>query len=125
MARAHARPRCEVGSGWEAAHIRTDLGQQDLGCSPSHTRDNIESFNRRLETGQPFSHLRAYALDRLVQIVNMRELLGDDEALVGSEVAGQRPLELWDLLAHAPASELSQRGWVVIPGDQAFEHLPR
>ena len=44
---------------------------------------------------------------------------------MGSKVASQRPLELGDLLAHAPASELGQRGWIGGPGYQAFEHLPR
>ena len=64
-------------------------------------------------------------LNRLVQIVNMRQLLGNEEALVGSESAGQRPLELRDLLAHAPTSKLGDSRRIGAPGHQAFQHLSR
>ena len=42
----------------------------------------------RLERGEPLGHLRADVLDSVVQIVNMRKLLGDHEALMGGEVTG-------------------------------------
>ena len=51
MTGAHACPGCEVACGWEAAHVCTDLGQQDLGGSAPHTGDNIQSLNRRHERG--------------------------------------------------------------------------
>jgi len=37
--------------------------------------EGVETFKRGLERGQPFGHLRAEAVDRLVQVVDMRELL--------------------------------------------------
>src|SRR5437899_12450869 len=65
VAGAHARPGGEVRRTGEASHIRTDLGQQDLGCAAAHARDGIQVGQRFVKRAQALSNFATDPLNRL------------------------------------------------------------
>src|SRR5215213_3958381 len=84
VARTHPRPRSQVPIGGEAAHVRADLGQYCLRRTPSHSRDRLQSLNCFSERAHPLSNLRTQLFDGLLEEVDVRQLLSDEEALVRS-----------------------------------------
>jgi hypothetical protein len=107
---------------WEAAHVGADLGQQDLSGAPSHPRNGVQVRNRRLHRAQPRSDLGACLLDRLIEEVQVGQLLGEQEPLVRAQPTGKRPLQLRELGAQPTASQLGQRSRVGIASDQPLQH---
>ena len=99
VARTHPRPRREVVSRREPLHVRADLGDQHFGRPLPDAGDGVQSRHRRGEGLGPGGDLRADLRDALIQEVEVVELLRHQEALVRSELADQRLLQLGNLLA--------------------------
>ncbi len=91
------------GNGREAAQVDADLGDEDLSDTPPHARDGIEQRHRLLKRAHTLPDLRTHPLKESIPEVDVHELLGNQEALMRLELAGQRLLQGRDLLAQAPA----------------------
>ena len=98
-----------MGSTGKAGQLRASLGDHDLGDAPSDTGDRLEYRSGLLFCFQTRGNLVADALDERLQALNVRQLLGDQKLLVRRKVAGERLLQLGDLLPHAPLCQLCQR----------------
>jgi hypothetical protein len=114
-----------VGRGGELAHVRADLGHDDLRCSSIDPWDGVQ---QRHLLGERADHLLdplAQHRDGLVQVVDVGQDLGDQQpVMVGAEPAGQRLPQRRQL---GPQPALGQRGQqlrVVGPGHQGFQHGP-
>src|SRR5215207_1491970 len=123
VARTHPRPRSQVPIGAEAAHVRADLGQYCLRRTPSHPRDCLQSLNCFSERTHPLGKLRTQLLDGLLEEVDVRQLLGHEEALVRSGTSPRSSLQLRDLRPQLPSSQLGHRRSVGRAVDQGLKHL--
>jgi hypothetical protein len=102
-ARERGEPR------WEAAHVRADLGDQNLGHAAADSGNRIHSFDDRVERADSLGDLGADAVDALVQCIVVRQLLGQQKALVGTCAAGNCPLKTGTLIPKAALSQVRQR----------------
>jgi hypothetical protein len=94
----------------EAAQIRADLGEHDFGRPPADAWDRLQPLQFSLKRAQPRSNLGAHSLQTGIEEVNVGELLGNQELLMRAELAGQRLLQLGDLLAQPPTGQLGELG---------------
>jgi hypothetical protein len=85
----------------EATHVRADLGDQDLGNAAPDTGDRIHSLDDWLEQADPLGNLGADAIDALVQRVAVRQLLGEQETLMGTHARIDSPLQAGALVPQA------------------------
>jgi hypothetical protein len=90
-----------AGAG-EATHVWAYFGQHDLGYASSNPRRRVEPLELRLKRAFTLTHLDVQSLVPLVQEVDVRQDLGDQEALMGAEASVQRALEQRQLLFHLP-----------------------
>jgi len=81
-----------VGRGGEPGHVEPDLGDDGLGSASTDARDGVEAIECVVKRVQPVLHLGVELFDELIQGVQMRQLLGEQEALVCSELADERAL---------------------------------
>ena len=93
------------GSG-KARQVRPQLRADDLRDASAYPWNRLESSQLGLIGKQAFGNLGTDLLDRRIQAVAMRQLLGYQEALVGAEVPHQGLLEFSHLLAHSPARQI-------------------
>ena len=78
-----------MGSGWEPAHVRADLGHDDLSGPPAHSRDRQQQPQQWRERGGHAGHRHAETPDRLVHLVDAGQHLGDQQPALGSKAALQ------------------------------------
>ena len=89
MARAHPRPGGQMLGTRKPGHIGPDFGQQDLRCALTHPRNAVQQGNRLVLGRQVLSSHRTNALDGFIQVIDLAELLGQQEPVVGCEIALQ------------------------------------
>jgi hypothetical protein len=75
---------------WEAARVRSELGQHHLGGQPPDARDRLQQLKLRLERAQPLLDLRRQRSDRLVEVVDVGEQVRDEQRVVAREAALER-----------------------------------
>jgi len=73
----------------EAPHIGSDLGENHLGQAPLDARNRLQALELRLKRAQALRDLLAQLRNGVLETVDMRELLLDEEAVVGGETALQ------------------------------------
>ena len=71
-----------LGTG-ETAHVRADLGDEDLGRPLPDPGDRVQEGNGLLLRRQPLVNFPTDALDGLVQVLQRAQVLGQQEAMVG------------------------------------------
>src|SRR5215216_8130563 len=120
ITRTHSSPGGQVPIRGEAAHVRADLGQYRLRCTPPHSRNRLQSLNCFSERAHPLGNLRTQLLYGLIEKVDVRQLLGDEEALVRSGASPQSPLQLRDLRPQLTHGQLGHCGRVRRALDQSF-----
>ena len=90
--------------------ISTPLwSDKHFGGASAPPANGIQQHHRLLNRAHPLRDLRTHPLNDLVKEIAVRQLLSHEEALLRLELAGERLLKLRDLLAQAPARQLSQR----------------
>ena len=110
--------------GGETAHVGADLGQQHLGGALVDAGDRVEQLELTGErAGQLLDPLRQ-RLDGLIEEVDLREHLPDEQRVVAGEATLERFSERGDLRAQRALGELGEHVWVVGAGDQRVEHPP-
>ena len=112
-----------VGGG-EPLHVRADLGDEDLRCPLPDTWDGVQPRHGRGERLGSGGDLGADLRDALIQEVKLSEVLRLQEALVRSEAANQRPLQLRDLLTQPPFGQCGELGRLGLPSDQGPQDSP-
>src|SRR5918995_2207564 len=120
VARTHPCPGGQVLIRGEAAHLGTNLGQYRFRRAPSHSRDRLQSLNCFSERAHPLGNLRAQPFDGLLKEVDVRQLLGNEKALVRSETSPKSLLQLRDLRSQLPSGQLSHLSSVRRALDQSF-----
>ena len=79
---------------WKAEHVGADLGQEHLDGALADAGDGVQTDDLVLKRAEPLGNLLAELIDQFVESVQMRQLLGQQKALVCLELAPERTLEL-------------------------------
>jgi len=80
-----------VGGGGELAHVRADLGHDDLRCPSVDPGDGVQQRHLLGVGSDQLLDPRREGGDGLVQVVDVGQDLGDQQpVMVGPEPAGQR-----------------------------------
>jgi hypothetical protein len=67
----------------EARHIGSDFGEQDLGRAWAHPRNGIQERDRLLLRDEVLINGSTDAVNRLIQIIDLAEVLRHKEAVMG------------------------------------------
>jgi hypothetical protein len=87
-----------MGRGGELAHVRADLGQDDLGGTAVDPGDGVQQRHLLNERGDHLLDPRRKRGDGLVQVVDVGQDLGDQQpVMVGPEPTGQGLPQRWQL----------------------------
>src|SRR6185312_12295839 len=105
--RAHTRPRRQVTSTGKSAHVPAGFGPQDFCRAPVHSGNGIEPGDLLLKRAQSLLDLVAEPFDSSLKIINLRQLLRDQKALMRFKPPRER---LHQLLALLFESTLGQTG---------------
>src|SRR6266852_1050692 len=111
--------------GWEAAQIGSDLGYHDLGRPPTEARDGVHPFHYVFDRLHPLGNFAAQLVNQLVQTVQVRQLLGEQETVVRPKLALQGLLQLRNLLPQLVLGQIRQHHRVGGSANQCFQHPPR
>ena len=104
--------------------VKLDLGHQDLRHALSNAGDGVQALERLSKRAHAFCNLAAHASDAFVERVNVAQLLGEQEALVGLHSARQCSLQQAALCAHLASGQLRHGRDVGRAVDQCVEHVP-
>ena len=108
----------------EACHLGSDFGEQDLCRAWAHPRHGIQERYRRLLRDEVLINGSADAVNRLIQIIDLAEVLGHKEAVMGCEVAPQGCRQLVPLGAHSSTGQLGEGGHIPFSSDEGLQHGP-
>ena len=107
---------------WETAHVRANFSKQDLGCALADPRNRIQQGNRLLLGRQVLLDHRADAVDGVIEVVDLAEVLGDQEAVVGGEISLSRLRQLVPLGTQPPTRQIGEGSDISLPGDEGLQH---
>jgi hypothetical protein len=114
-----------VRRGGELAHVRADLGHDDLGGTPVDAGDGVQQRHLLGVRGDQLLDPRREQSDGLVQVVDVGQELGDQQpVVVGAEPAGQRRPQRRELAPEPALGQRRQHLRVVGAADQGFQHGP-
>ena len=85
----HAGPAGEMRGAGEVAHVDADFGHQHLGGAPLNARDRDQTFNRRCERGQQLLDAPAELGAGFLEVIDVGQQAGYQEAMVSVEATGQ------------------------------------
>jgi hypothetical protein len=115
-----------VRDGREAAHVQAALGDQHLRGVALDAGDRAQQRDRRLVRREDLVDAGIEIGDRGIEGVDVREQLGDHDAVVlDHKTAGQRLAQLRDLGAHPRLGQLGQLVGVADARQQRLEHRAR
>ena len=109
---------------WEPTHVRADLGQDHLSGALAHPWDRHQQLQQGRERGGHAGHLRAQAPDRLVQLVDAGQHLGDQQPMMGSKATLQGLPQCRQLGPQPPPSQLGQHLGIMGALNQCLQHRP-
>lgn len=121
VARAHPRPGGAVLGIREAAQIGPELGEQHLGGARAAARHRVEQRDRRQILPQARGDRGADPLHRLLQVVEMAQVLGEQEGVVVGEAPHDRAGQFRPLGPQAAARQIGESGRVGRPGEQRLQ----
>src|SRR5207245_7269289 len=90
VAGTHARPAREMAGRWKHRHVRADLGEDRLSRSALDPGDRHPALNLWGERAELLLDVGANGGDRLLEVVEVREDLAEQERMVGAEAARER-----------------------------------
>jgi hypothetical protein len=122
IAGTHAGPRRQVCCCGKAGHVRSNLRHQCFRRASREARDTIQSRNGCFDSVHALRDFGAYALDRIVQRVDVEELLGQEKALMWSDLSTQRPFECCPFLTQLPLGQVGKLRCVRVAGYQPLQH---
>jgi hypothetical protein len=100
-----------------------DLGQQHLGGALVDAGDRVQQLQLTGERARQLLDPARQSRDGLVQEVDLREHLGDEQRVVAGEATLERCAQGGDLLAQRALGQLGEDLGIVSARDQRVEHL--
>ena len=92
--------------GGKALQVRPQLRDDDLRDAPADPWNRLKASQFGLIGQQSYGNLSTDLLDRRIQAVNMRQLLGHQETLVRTKIPHQGLLKFSYLLTHPSSGEI-------------------
>src|SRR5262245_46622738 len=86
----------------EACHVGSDFGEQDLGGVWAHPGNGIQERYCLLRRDEVLINGSTDAVNRLIQVIDLAEVLGHQKVVMGGEVAPQGCRQLVPLRASRP-----------------------
>jgi hypothetical protein len=111
-------------SGGEAAPIGANVRQQHLSRPLAHTGNGVEPGHDLLLIGYMRFNQGPHPGKRLVSIVKMTEMCGQQKALMGHEAPSQSVFECAPLASHPPARQGGQHRDITCARRQCLQHRP-
>ena len=105
----------------KAPQIAPKLLDQDLGGAPTDPQQRIEQFERRCVLLEALLDFCAHALHGLLQIIQMAQLPGEHEGVMGREVADDSLLQQCPLRAQPTTGEFCEGGGIGFAGQEGCE----
>ena len=105
---------------WEAAHVRAQFSPQALGRARAAPGTRLHQGNRLLLGHQVLLDHRTDAVDGVIEVVDLAEVLGEQEAVVGGEIALSRLRQLVPLGTQPPARQIGEGIDLSWPGDEGL-----
>ena len=106
VAGAEASPGSYLGRGAALGEVWPELGDDDLGDPLADPGDRVKASKVISERALTLGDLGADGVDALIEEVDHRQQLGEQEAMMGPQPSGQRPLEIWQLGAQLATRQL-------------------
>jgi hypothetical protein len=110
-----------LGRG-EDADVAAGLGDDDLGGAAPDAGDRAQQLHRRRERAELLLDRGRQFVDRLVEVVDVRQDPPDDQRVLDVEAALERFAQRGDLLARLAARELGEHDRVGGARDERVEH---
>lgn len=108
----------------EPTHVRANLGDQHFRGPLLDTGDGAEQLKLLLERGHDLVDLQIEALDRFIEIINVRKELTHDDSVIAEEPSFECFPQGRNLGPQPALGELGQDLRVVRSSDQGLEHEP-
>jgi hypothetical protein len=109
--------------GRELPHVGADLGDQHLSGAPVHPRDRGKQRHLVRERGDHLPDPCRQQRDRLVQVVNVRQDLRDQQPMMlGAEPALERLPQRRQLGPQPPPGQLGQHRRIIGAADHRLQH---
>src|SRR5688572_2569316 len=80
--RAHAGPRGQMPGASKATHVPAGFGPEHLCRAPAHSGNRVEPSDLLLKRTQSLLDLLAESFDGSFQIIDLRQMLGDQKTLM-------------------------------------------
>ena len=96
--RTHAGPRRQMAGASKAAHVPAGFRPQYFCRAPVHSGNGVEPRDLLLKRAQSLLDLMAEPFDSSFQIIDLRQMLGDQKALMGLQSTRERLYQLLPLL---------------------------
>src|SRR5215813_11482646 len=103
----HPRPRRQMAGASKASHVPASFCPQHFCCAPVHSGNGIEPGHLLLKRAQFLLNLAAEPFDSSLQIIDLRQMLGDQKALMGLKTTRQRLYQLRVLSLSRPLAKLA------------------
>ncbi len=108
----------------EPTHVRANLGDQHFRALLLMTGDGAEQLKLLLERGHDLVDLQIEALERFIEIINVRKELTHDDSVITEELSFECFPQGRNLGLQPALGELGQDLRVVRSSDQGLEHEP-
>lgn len=83
-------PRGQMLSAGEARHVCSDFGQDDLSLASLDTRNGFQARKQGPIRLEVLSNLGTEARDAILEFGEMLQVFGQQEAMMGLQVSGER-----------------------------------
>jgi hypothetical protein len=96
----------------------------ELGGALTDSRDCRQQLDLLGEREGGLVDLGVQPGDHVREVVDVFQVQGAHQRMLGTEAPGAGHGELGDLLAHHPTSQIRQHGGIAFPSDQRLDHVP-
>jgi hypothetical protein len=109
-----------MAGGGEGRHVAPEFGHDRLGGAAGHPRDGVEARDRVGLGGAARRDAAIAGRDRLVEELDVAQELGEQEAVMGGDAAGERLGEGRPLAPQAALGQLRQLVGRPVAGNQCL-----
>jgi hypothetical protein len=108
----------------EACHLGADFGAQDRCCAWAHPRNGIQERYRLLLRDEVLINGSTDAVNRLIQRIDLAEVLGHTDAVMGCEVAPHGCRQVVPLGAQPSTGQRGAGGTIPFSSDEGLPQGP-
>ena len=107
---------------WEAAHVGAQLGDDHLGGALGDARNRAQKLTLALERAHALLDLCRERADRLIQVLDVRKQMGDQQRVVVAKAPLQRLAQQRQLRAQLAFGQIRELGGIRGARDQRLDH---